>query len=137
MAVSSMHRNLWSCSFIEQVVSLTVVSRPTMDELLCIKKEDGSGEYLQVIRWITSYSSTKCEDFAHLLLKDPLVVRELRKETKNDDQFVRAVLASWLDRHDDDPTNKAVPCTWDNLALCVEQADVDGELVKAIRDNHP
>ena len=35
---------------------------------------DGSGECLQVIEWITSLSHSKCVDFAHLLLVDPVKV---------------------------------------------------------------
>ena len=122
----------------DQVLVLTVVGRPTMAELVCFKKRDGSGEDLQVIRWITSYPSAKCKSFAHLLLRDTLVIRELLKKTNNDDdEFIQAILMNWLDRRDDDPTDKAVPRTWEALACCVEQADVDGELAKTIRDNRP
>lgn len=118
------------------IAMFTLVARPTMDELICIKKEDSTGS-LRIIDWITSHTSAKCDDFAHKLLKDSVANMKLRKKTGGDDEFVRDVLKNWLSGPNIDPGDKAVPCTWEDLVQCVEEAGLDGELVKAIRDNHP
>ena len=100
--------------------------------------KDGSGRKLQIIRWITSHQSTQCSDFAQMLLKDSLTVRELKKRHGNDDdEFVRAVLRQWLSRDDDNQLEPSVPCTWESLLKCVEDAGLAGEFVKLLRENVP
>ena len=101
-----------------------------MNQLISLKKTDGSGEYLRIIRWIASLSHSECMDFAHLLLVDPVKVRTHQK-LSNSDEFVRAVLEDWLSRGDG---SRAVPRTWTALADCMEAAGLPGDLVKAVRD---
>ena len=109
-----------------------------MNELITMEWKDGSAEKLQIIRWITSHQSTQCSDFAQMLLKDSLTVRELKKRHGNDDdEFVRAVLRKWLSRDDDDKHEPSVPCTWESLIKCVENAGLDGEFVRLLRENVP
>ena len=104
-----------------------------MNQLISLKKTDGSGEYLRVIRWIASLSRSECVDFAHLLLVDPVKVRTHQKRS-NYDEFVRAVLEDWLSRGDG---SLAIPRTWEALADCMEAAGLPGDLVKAIRETCP
>lgn len=112
--------------------------RPTMNELITMDCKDGSGEKLQIIRWITSHPSTQCSDFALMLLQHSPTVRELRKRHGNDDdEFVRAVLRQWLSRDDDDILEPSVPCTWESLIKCVEDAGLAGEFFKLLRENVP
>ena len=105
----------------------------TIIQLISLKKTDGSGEYLRVIEWITSLSRSKCVDFAHLLLVDPVKVRTHQK-LSNSDEFVIAVLEDWLSRGE---RSRAVPRTWTALADCMEAAGLPGDLVKAIRETCP
>ena len=107
-----------------------------MDQLISIKMTDGSGQYLRVIDWITKHPRAKCGAFAHKLLRDPVVVDKLRKMNQDDDDFVPAVLSVWLLSRRD-PANQAVPRTWGDLTVCVEETGLDGTLAKAIRDNCP
>ena len=110
-----------------------LADKPTTIQLISLKKTDGSGEYLRVIEWITSLSCSKCMDFAHLLLVDPVKVETHQKKSSTD-EFVRAVLEDWLSSGDD---SKAVPRTWEALADCMEAAGLPGTLVKAIRETCP
>ena len=106
-----------------------------MNDLINIKKQDCSD--LEIIRWITSHESHQCLDFAHKLLRDRLTVRELCKKHKDDDNaFVRAVMEKWLSG-DDARKKGSLPCTWEALIQCVEEAGLEGELVIALRDNFP
>ena len=114
---------------------LTLATRPKMDELICMKERDGSGRSLRIIDWITSSSRAHCGAFAHMLLRDTVSVQKLQKKNQDDDEFVPAVLNEWLSRHN--PADGAVPRTWEALAVCVEEAGLDGTLAKAIRDNCP
>ena len=107
-----------------------------MSDLISMKMRDGSEEKLEIIRWITSHTSTKCDDFAHKLLNNRLTVRELRKKYDKDDEFVRAVLEKWLSR-DDDSKKGSLPCTWDTLVQCVDESDLDGVFHKLLKDNVP
>ena len=116
--------------------SLHSVPRPTMSDLISMKMRDGSEEKLEIIRWITSHTSTKCDDFAHKLLNDKLTVRELRKKLSKDDEFVRAVLDKWVSR-DDDSKKGSLPCTWDTLVQCVDESGLDGDFLKLLKDNIP
>ena len=104
-----------------------------MNQLISLKKTDGSGEYLRVIKWITSLSHSECVDLAYLLLVDPVKV-ETHQKKSGTDEFVRAVLHDWLSSGDD---SRAVPCTWEALVDCVEAAGLPGTLVKAIRETFP
>ena len=101
-----------------------------MNQLICLKKTDGSGENLHVIKWITSLDRGNCEDFAHLLLNDSVKVDTHRKLSRTD-EFVRAVLRDWLH------SGEGVTHTWAALAECMEDADLPGDLVKAIRETCP
>ena len=103
-----------------------------MSDLISMKMRDGSEEKLEIIRWITSHASTKCDDFAHKLLNNKLTVRELRKEYSKDDKFVRAVLGKWMSRDDG-----SLPCNWDTLVQCVDESGLDGDFVKLLKDNVP
>lgn len=107
--------------------------KPTFNQLLVLKKADGSAaDSLRVIQWISSSEQYLCEDFASLLLNDPVKVKKHQRDSKdNADKFIRAVLKDWLSCVDGDP---AVPSTWEDLAQCVTDAGLDGTLAKAIRD---
>ena len=112
---------------------LTVASRPTMTELIIVGQDEAP---LQVIQQIGSYSFNKCEKFAQQLLGDMRVIKKFRMQSKNNNKkFVPLVLNDWLERDDGDTT--AVSRTWGALAQCVEQAGMDKELVKAIKDIDP
>ena len=116
--------------------SLHSVPRPTMSDLISMKRRDGSEKKLEIIRWIISHTSAKCDDFAHKVLNDKLTVRELRKKYSKDDQFVRAVLNNWVSR-DDDSKEGSLPCTWDTLVQCVDESGLDGDFLKLLKDNVP
>ena len=116
--------------------SLHSVPRPTMPDLISMKRRDGSEEKMKIIEWITSHASTKCTDFAHILLNERRTVRQLQHEYSNKDEFVRAVLDKWLSR-DDDSKEGSLPCTWDTLVQCVDESGLDGEFLKLLKDNIP
>ena len=108
-----------------------LADKPTMNQLISLKKSDGSGEYLRIIRWIAALSRYEYMDFAHLLLDDPVKVRRHQK-ISDSGEFVRAVLEDWCDG-----SRGAVPRSWTALADCMEDADLPGDLVKAIRETCP
>ena len=110
----------------------TAADRPHFHELISLKKQDGSK--LEVTKWISSHEEWDCVDFAEMLLRNDVLVREYQNEHKRKYNFVRAVLRDWLSRDDDDSTDSAVPRTWAALAECVTDAGLDGALAKAIRD---
>ena len=114
---------------------LSTAGRPSYNELLNLKKPDGSS--LKVIQWITSLEQWQCEDFAHMLLKDDVLVSKYEKEYKEKDVFARTVLKDWLSRNDNDATDSAVPRTWSALAECITDAGLPGTLTKAIIDACP
>ena len=105
-----------------------------MNDLISVKRRDGSDENLEIIEWITSHSSGQCDNFGHKLLNNRLTIRKLRKNLTNDEEFVSAVLEKWLSRDDDDKKG-SLPCTWESLVKCAEDAGLDGEFVKLLRDN--
>ena len=113
----------------------TAADRPQSHELISLKKEDGSK--LEVTKWISSQEEWVCADFAEMLLRNAVLVKEYQNEHKRKYNFVRAVLRDWLSRDDDDSTDSAVPRTWAALAECVTDAGLDGALAKAIRDTCP
>ena len=85
--------------------------------------------------WITAHDSSQCDNFGHKLLNDRLAMKKLRKKHKDDDdKFIRAVLEKWLSRDDDDKKG-SLPCTWEALVQCAQEAGLDGEFVKLLRDN--
>ena len=109
-----------------------------MDELISMKKRDGSKGKLRIIKWITSHEPTQCDDFAHKLLVDRLSVKEIRTKHQNDkDKFVRAVLERWISRDDGDEDEESLECTWEALVRCCQDAGLDGDFVKLLRDNVP
>lgn len=94
--------------------------------------KDGSS--LRIIDQISASEQHLCYDFAHLLLKKRDLVRKHKTKYKHDKEvFVREVLETWLSQDDDD-TRVSAPCTWEDLAECITQSNLDGTLAKAIRD---
>ena len=109
-----------------------------MNELISMKKRDGARGKLKIIAWITAHELPQCDDFAHKLLIDPLAVKRLRTNHKDDrEEFVRAVLREWINRDDDDEDEESLPCTWEALIQCSRDASLDGEFVSLLRDNIP
>ena len=106
--------------------------RPQSHELVALKREDGSK--LEVTKWISAHEEWVCVDFAEMLFRNDVLVKEYQNEHKRKYNFVRAVLRDWLSRDDDNSTDSAVPRTWAALAECVTDAGLDGALAKAIRD---
>ena len=103
-----------------------------------MRKRDGSRGNLRIIEWITAHKYTQCVDFAHKLLVDKLSVKKLSvKHSDDKDEFVRAVIKRWLDRDDDDEDEESLPCTWEALVVCAQDAGLDGVFVKLLRDNVP
>ena len=123
-------------SYSIHVINYTA-SRPTMSELISFQKRDGSKGKLKTIKWITSHEPTQCADFAYKLLVDKLSVKELRRKHQGKDEFVRAVLERWMSRDDDDEDEESLECTWEALIGCCQDADLDGDFVKLLRDNVP
>ena len=101
-----------------------------MDQFICLEISDKFGQYLRIIEWITSLSHSRCIDFAHLLLVDPVKLSTHQK-ISNTDEFVRAVLEDWLSRGDD---SRAVSRTWAALVDCMERASLPGDLIKAVKE---
>ena len=94
--------------------------------------EQTSEQQSRFAQWVTSSSSAAMSVvFAHKLLKDPVAVERLEKKHPRVEDFVPAVLSNWVSRDDDD---EAVPRTWEALAVCVEEAGLDEDLAKTIRD---
>ena len=120
------------------MITVTTASRPTMSELISMQKRDGSKGKLMIIEWITTHKFAQCVDFAHKLLVDALPVKKLSmKHEEKKEEFVRAVLQKWLDRNDDDESEESLPCMWDALVKCCEDANLDGVFVKLLRGNIP
>ena len=118
------------------ISSLFSVSRPTRNELICLKRRDGSGENLRIIHWITSHKPAVCVDFAHLLLNDEPSVRLLTNKHSDNEEFVRAVLDKWLERDDEDKKG-SLPCTWESLVQCVKDAGLSGNFLNLLKANVP
>ena len=119
---------------IHSCVTITTASRPTMKELIIMRKRDDSTEKLRIIEWITAHKLTECDDFAHILLP-ALPVKKLRtKHGDNKEEFVRAVFQKWIDRDDDDKSDKSLPCTWAALVKCCEDAKLDRMFINLLRD---
>ena len=106
-----------------------------MNDLISMKRRDGSDENLEIIEWITSHSSGQCDNFGHKLLNNRLAIGKLRKNLTSDEEFVSAVLEKWLSRDDDDEKKESLLCTWESLVKCFNEAGLDGEFVKLLRNN--
>ena len=104
-----------------------------MKELIYIRKKDGSK--LKIMTEITRFGPTACRDLATMLLGDDTVVRKLHYEAKDDDDmFIREVFDNWLNRDDEDSTDSAVPRTWEELCICIEDTpELPGSLAREIR----
>ena len=113
------------------------VPRPTITDLINLKRKDGSRKELQIIDWITAHKSAKCDDFAQMLLNDPVTVMKLRKRHSDDDEFVRAAFNKWLSRDDDNEEEDSIPCTWEALIKCVDKAGLNRDLLKELSNNVP
>ena len=97
-----------------------------MNDLISMKRRDGSDENLEIIDWVAAHDSSQCDDFGHKLLKDKLAMKKLRKKHKDDDdKFIRAILEKWLSRDG----------TWEVLVQCADEAGLDGDFVKLLRNN--
>ena len=72
-----------------------------------------------------------------MLLNDPMTVMKLRKTHSDDDKFVRAVFSKWLSRDDDDEEEDSIPCTWEALVKCVDDAGLNRDLLKELSNNVP
>ena len=108
--------------------------KPTKRDLIAFRKKDGSK--LEIMSKITRFGTTACKDLATMLLGDDTVVRKLHREAKDDDMFICDVFDNWLNRDDEDTTDSAVPCTWEELCSCIEYTpDLPGSLVKDIKDH--
>ena len=108
-----------------------------MKHLISMKRRDVPDKKLRIIKQITAHKFTKCADFGCLLLNGISEFKKLKKKHKDDDdndEFIRAVLEMWLSR-DDDEEEGSLPCTWESLVECAEDADLDGVFVKLLRDN--
>ena len=106
-----------------------------MKDLISMKRRDGSVKNLKIVEWITAHDSSQCDDFGHKLLHDRLAIKKLRKKHfGDDDEFICAVLEKWLSRADDEEEG-SLPCTWESLVKCADEADLDGEFVQLLRDN--
>ena len=108
-----------------------------MNELISMKKRDSTKGKLRIIKWITTHEPTQCADFAYKLLVDKLSVKEIRRKHQGEDEFVRAVLERWISRDDDDEYEESLECTWEALVSCCQDAGLDGDFVKLLRDNVP
>ena len=53
------------------------------------------------------------------------------------DEFVRAVLERWISRDDDNEDKESLVYTWEALICCCQEANLDGDIVKLLRDNAP
>ena len=113
---------------------MLVADRPTFTQLIVL--ENPEGHDLRIIKWITKFERSQCEDLAYLLLNDDVQVGNLLKIENNED-FVRKVLREWLALDDGNPNCTAVPRTWEDLAKCVTKCGLDGTLANAIRSTCP
>ena len=81
---------------------------------------------------IALHSPVQCDNFANLLLRDRLLVKDVRRKNPGNDSlsFVQAVLEKWICK-----SGSAVPCTWENLIECMKDAGLDGYMVQLISEN--
>ena len=62
---------------------------------------------------------------------------KLRKRHSDDDEFVRAAFNKWLSRDDDNEEEDSIPCTWEALIKCVDDAGLNRDLLKELSNNVP
>ena len=105
-----------------------------MCDMICVRKKKTSGK-LEIIKEIAASTYMQCINFAELLLRDTAVKMIRKKNKGEDDVFVYEVLENWLSRDDDNTDDPAVSRTWVGLIECMEDAGLDGILVKAVRDH--
>ena len=72
-----------------------------------------------------------------MLLNDQVTVMKLRKTHSHDDEFVRTTFGRWLSRDDDNEEEDSMPCTWEALVKCVDDAGLNRDLLKELSDNVP
>ena len=130
------HHNSLSIFILTYIVT-TTVSRPTMNDLISMKKRDGARGKLTIIEGLTAHERAKCEDFADKLLVDPMTVMKLRTDHENKGEFVRAVLRRWISRNDSDDDEESRPCTWEALITCSREANLNGKFVSLLQENLP
>ena len=83
-----------------------------------------------ISRFIALHPAFACDNFANLLLYNPVVVNSLRAINHENNAFVQAVLTQWYSR-----TGYSVPCTWRDLIQCMKDAGLDPRTVQIIEDN--
>ena len=96
-----------------------------------------SGDRKPHVRVMTEIAACKnYSDLADILLPDDeATVKELGKTHCDDSkQFVRAVFTEWLEKDDDDTSDRAPRRTWASLVESIELAGLPGVLAKSIRD---
>ena len=106
-----------------------------MSELISMQKKDGSKGNLRIIEWIASHEQTHSVEFAHKLLVDKLLVEDLHKKHQDEDEFIRAVLKRWISRDAYDEDKESLECTWEALVQCCQDAGLNGDFVKLLRDS--
>ena len=99
----------------------------TWSDLIMLKPWLGSQS---ISGFIALNPATNCDNFANLLLQNPLVVGNLRIQNATNNAFVTAVLTQWYSR-----TGTPVPFTWRNLIQCMRNAGLDPRTVQIIEQN--
>ena len=95
--------------------------------MIIIRQWDGFGNQ-SISGFIALHPSTTCDNFANLLLGDNLFVESIRRENPtNNKQFVQTILSKWHSR-----SGTPVPCTWEDLILCMKGADLDRRKIQII-----
>lgn len=102
-----------------------------MAELVAITKPDGGA--LHPIDIISSHAMATCVGFAQVLLNNPLAVNRLRINNRETEDFIQAVLGTWVAS----VGGPAVDCTWPNLLECMGKAGMSGVHIQEIRDALP
>ena len=80
--------------------------------------------------FISWHTNAECNSFANLLLKDNDLVGRIRRNYRDNEDFVPDVLGRWLGGQGD-----AIACTWENMLKCMEDAGLKPHSVKIIREN--
>ena len=106
------------------------LAQPELNDLIAKKRRDGQGT-LHITDFIATHSDAMIDDFAHLLLKDPVAIQGLHNDNKEKTQFVRAVLRKWIR----DVSGPAVPRTWESLVEVMKNAGLDGLGVQDIEND--
>ena len=99
----------------------------TWSDLIMIKPWLGNQS---ISGFISLQPDISCDNFANLLLKDSLVVQNLRDRKPTNKAFVNAVLNEWYSG-----TGTPVPFTWSDLIQCMRNAGLHPRTVKIIEEN--